>query len=359
MKHWSKLSLLVILPGLLWSDGKMFHRETIPPDIPYQRAILLFQNETQTMILQSKYELPEGSESPEIGWVVPVPGVPELASVESIDAFRLFINISFGTLPKQIHLVHWGIGILALTPIVCLLVHLFLRGLKPTSPKLIWWMNQLKPRSRFFLYAFAFWLLLSIALPGFQKARSSAGVDILHEQQVGRYDAKVIQATDATDLISWLKENGFTFTEEDTNTFSRYIEKGWSFVTATMRTGKDDEMLFVEGLPDPLVLTFSTPQPIYPLALTATGGFDTEVLLYLIGDHEYACERRMELRYAGHLSSYRLAMLQELLPDQHLLFEQPILTKFKQTLTPEEMREDLVFDTVETHRPYREKVLRW
>ena len=117
--------------------------------------------------------------------------------------------------------------------------------------------------------------------------------------------------------------------------------------------------VFPEGMADPLILSFQSPSPIYPLALTATGGFDTEVLLYVFGDKQYECGGRVKLRYSGFTKWDISAILMDYIPDLGIVYTTPILTKFKQTLSPEEMREDLVFEPVAKHKPYRETVWVW
>ena len=57
--------------GHAHADGK-FYGERIPPDIPYQRAFLLFHEGSQTLVLQSKYESTDsGTDANSLGWVVP------------------------------------------------------------------------------------------------------------------------------------------------------------------------------------------------------------------------------------------------------------------------------------------------
>lgn len=81
MKFYRLLIFVMLLAQGVLADGKMY-MEKVLPDIPYQRAIIMFDGGEQTMVLQSKYSEPTSTAS-DMGWVIPLPSVPELASCES------------------------------------------------------------------------------------------------------------------------------------------------------------------------------------------------------------------------------------------------------------------------------------
>ena len=96
------VTALILAPTAAQSmaDGMMFWREEIPPKIPYQRALILFDKGTETLILQSRYEIPKGDGNSTLGWVLPVPAVPEVASMPADMAEDLFMDLSEYSRPR-------------------------------------------------------------------------------------------------------------------------------------------------------------------------------------------------------------------------------------------------------------------
>jgi hypothetical protein len=90
---------------------------------------------------------------------------------------------------------------------------------------------------------------------------------------------------------------------KDTTVFDSYVSKGWCFVVAIINPsrGEEEHMIVSEGLAAPLILRFPHTTPIYPLALTGTGGFDTEILVYLASSEKMTAHDRLTLRFAGEM----------------------------------------------------------
>jgi len=78
--------LVVCLPASALADGKFYSSERVPPGLPYQRALIAHDGGRELLILQSKFE----GEAKDFGWVVPLPSVPELASMDMEACRRLF-----------------------------------------------------------------------------------------------------------------------------------------------------------------------------------------------------------------------------------------------------------------------------
>ncbi len=95
------LIILLVSPvGAARADGKVFAREGVVATIPDQRALIVYENGIQTLVIETRFEASgspaiiqestgearreaskEASARGEFAWVVPVPSVPELFEV--------------------------------------------------------------------------------------------------------------------------------------------------------------------------------------------------------------------------------------------------------------------------------------
>ena len=377
-----KLVLLLVLAALLagsvpvLADGVFYWTESIPPEIPYQRALLIFDGSYETLIVQSKYRMSSAA-TDEFGWVVPVPSVPELASVDSGMADALFYELGDESQPSvtRVSDAVWGLvgvtGVFIAPAAGILLLLLVVASFFTPSLELIRRRRKLFAIMSVLLLFIAAISIFAVALfvynPYARPMYDSGGyaVDVIREEQVGIYNVQVLKAGDAGELLGWLSENGFQFDEEDRRVFDDYLRRGWCFVVARVdpRRGAGGRSTD-EGLVAPLILRFPTVAPVYPLALTATAGSDTQVLLYVLGENKWQNDGRLELEYAGnvHLSLLE-AVCREALPDMPTgcFAYGPLsyLCKFKGTLTPVQMAEDMVFGPAQDDEPYRKHITMW
>lgn len=355
-------SLFVVLAGTSLADGRMFWPEKVPPSIPYQRALILFHAGIETLIVQSKYEVPKDTaEAESIGWVVPIPTPPKVTSLSTQDSWQLFWDLDFASRPRVTSVSRVTVAILILMATVLAVVALLLSLATFLTSALPWVRRRRGKVSRYAAYTLVVcaWTAL-VASPALGLGGSSP-VDVLSEQQVGIYDVQVIRSDDATALIDWLNDHHFQFSPEDTAVFAAYIARNWCFVVARINphASQKPEEIAYEGLAAPLVLQFASDSPVYPMALTGTGKHDTEVLLYVASDHKLICDNRLTLRSAGLRETSPLDSLRNIdsvvIDPDHYRY----LCKFRDRLTPAQMAEDIVFRPAPDDEPYRERVVRW
>lgn len=355
--------ILVNLCAHVMADGKMYWRETVPPTIPYQRALILYRDGTETLVLQSKYEIPENPETASLGWVVPVPAVPEVASMDAVNARYLFMSLGLRSRPQVINVISTIfvslVSGLAATSIAILLLCLF----SYFTPLPTFKRNKDK------LASYAVATLIVCILLGFFMIPSlgkSIGVDVISEHRVGVYDVRVVKSDNAEELIAWLNTNEFKFGEEDQTAFDNYISRGWCFVVANINptSEQSERQVESEGMAAPLILRFACDKPVYPVLLTGTGGYDTEILIYLAAETKMTCNDRLTLRFSGEISDDYFApyLLGAVEPAGFFTAENLLcsyLCKFRDTLTAEQMKEDITFAPAGDSAPYRERIITW
>jgi hypothetical protein len=347
------------------ADGKMFWREKVPPKIPYQRALILYRDGTETLVLQSRYEIPKTGEKTKLGWVVPVPAVPEIASMPAETARHMFMYLSMNSRPRETRIGAMLFGALFLGVAGISLITLLLCLVSFVVPMPSWFKHNRGRLARYSMFGLLLCLLAGVLLPSLASARGSFGVDVITEQRVGIYDVRVVRSDDANGLISWLNTNSFSFAEQDAATFDSYVSKGWCFVVAIINPTahqKEGEIV-AEGLAAPLILRFPHASPIYPLALTGTGGYETEILIYFASERKMSAGGSLTLRYAGPMYDGNIKILSRAVepgdffgPD---VMEYPYLCKFKDRLIPAQMNQDIVFRAAGDENPYREHVVKW
>ena len=359
--------LFLGLGGMVWADGKMFWRESVPPEIPYQRALIAHRDGIQTMVLQSKYEMPSmpGEPLQALGWVVPLPSVPEVASMPAYVADQMFLHLEILTKPAFVRHRDIVFTVLLLCCLIGPPIYLILM-LFPKAPA---WLVPRDQTRREALPRILFWfffvsLLIGVAIPAFTRTRSASGIEILEEKQVGFYDVKVIRGDNPGGLIAWLNDAGFHYGQEDKAVFAEHILREGCFVVAMLNPGDGTPAAEIvsNGLAAPLILRFPHPVPMYPLALTGTGGFDTEVLLYVATDTPVWAGDRITLRYFddnGHRFQDQFGLIApETFFEDHLLSFK-YLAKFRDRLHPEQMKEDLQFQPFPEAQPFRETIRTW
>jgi hypothetical protein len=359
--------LSIALPVALWvsaalADGKVYWGQRIPPQVPFQRAVILFKDGDETLTIQSRIYAGEGAATNAVlGWVVPVPAVPALAAMEDDTGWQMFHRLAWQSGPRVIRLREIISAVLFVGGLASMAVGLLL-------------LVACSPQSRLWSYRPVFDKMVFLGLltagvtffsPAFLNGRATKGiegVDVLDARDVGIYETRTIRSDSSDALVEWLTAAGFRFEASDRATFDHYISNNWCFVTAMVRADMSAEAraASLDGLLHPLVLRFKTPVPIYPLALTGTIGTPTEVLLYVLSDKRWQTDR-MKLHFAGEippLSTFQSPGYGKL-PFSGWEMDVKYLCRFRATLAPEAMRKDLVLEPAPNNRTYRERLVKW
>ncbi|MEW6356211.1 MAG: DUF2330 domain-containing protein [Planctomycetota bacterium] len=355
------LAAVLLCGGIVFADGKFYrHYERIPPNVPYQRALLLFDGQTETLLLQSKYEVEDSKTASALGWVVPLPAVPGLATMSVETVNDLFHSLNLHSQPEVTLIRRIVSDVILCISLLLLLVALLLCALSRRFRIL----EAAAPRPGF-LGCVLLLLLVVIFLFPTTLGGVRQYVEVLVAEQVGIYDVKVVKSDRADALIVWLNENKFKFDDSDREAFGKYIGRGWCFVVAKVNPSSKTQAhkIAMQGLAAPLIMRFPTEKAVYPLALTGTGGQPTEILLYTATRQKMTTDGRLELWFAGQsrgswLESYAGDVEPKgfIAPSKEAL---SCLCKFKGTLTPDQMRDDLYLANAPDNVPYQKHITRW
>lgn len=358
--------LLVFGSGQVFADGKMYIQlEDVSTSIPYQRAAIFFDEGEQTLILQSQYEIPNQSENTALAWIVPLPSVPEIESTDAdlIERYP-FLYLDIMTAPKTTSVLGilmigfaflWLACLIAAPTLLILTFFIKNEGFRKFTERVTTPVAIIT-----FVGLFLFFGSFFFASAG----KSATSVEVIKSKKAGIHDVRVIKAESAGDLIEWFNRYGFQSGPEDKEAIQAYIDRGWCFVASRIEHISDpqDPSKVSNHLLAPLILTFKTPRPVYPTALTATGGYDTEILIYLGTMTPFNTSAPIQLR--GHEIHPHMDVEYAIGTEENDSIDSRTvrfkhLSKYKSTLTPEQMEKDIVFEPSEALPEYREHKIRW
>jgi hypothetical protein len=230
---------------------------------PTQKAIILYDQGQEDMVLQVKYEGP----AEEFGWLIPVPGLPEV-SKGSMDCFYELSEMTQRQFDGRRSL-GWGRG---------------------------------------------------------RSASADAGVNVIKIETVGAYEVAVLSASTSKNLKGWLDAHHFAFPKEKQKVLDGYVRKHWYFVAAKIDPTQDGFILrdgppknepasrgisptirkqISNGELHPLVLRFPSEKCVFPLAISAVNGRPSEVSLYVLSSEPLINRAIFDERFAAY--SQRLA----------------------------------------------------
>lgn len=343
------LAWLVVCPLHAAADGKGFPAQAIAeiPKIPSQRAIIVWKDGVETLVVESALDTP----SSEVGWVLPLPAAPTKLDVAHAGILTSMSSCQSPSIVADLAIfrkIAFAVGILVVPgALVTLLV------------------RDARKRRRMRRVAYAgvvigvlVWAaLLAPALSSKSAglgASASTGVDIVASKRVGNYEATVLRAATADALDAWLTGGGLRGLDAaDRRAVDDYIKRKWCFVVARLR--KDVE----KATPHPIQATFAAAAPVYPMKLTGlSGSAKTRVELFVIADRQaraehFECIVADRYRREGgrlNLAAYYVSGRGDLIigsPDAcELMWRGCVVTALTADLTPRQMDRDVELSLV-------------
>ncbi|MFA4985151.1 MAG: DUF2330 domain-containing protein [Candidatus Brocadiia bacterium] len=321
MHKWGFATILVLAVFLPWrfshADGFFFpSHEVKKPDMPQQRAIIVYRNGVERLIIESAFQ----GESGQYAWVIPVPSEPLEIKKASYPLFKTMFydsrqrvqGIGFDT---PMHLIFLGLlALITLLWSMALLTHrssLFATGASATLLALsmfiaisssVGWLflpcifflallilRNVLPRLTALLsyLPFAFFLFCGLFAFGMggRGINDVPGTTVVSVQAIGDYDVTTLRADNPGALDAWLTAGGFQALGQDgLRIAGDYIAEKWCFVVGKLR--KADSRL---SAPSPIEIAFKTDAPVYPMRLTSLSGGPLYVDLMVISDRPFEC----------------------------------------------------------------------
>lgn len=95
------------------------------------------------------------------------------------------------------------------------------------------------------------------------EAQEAPRVTVLETKEVAGFNATVLEATDASELVRWLKENGYDFSPRIAEWARPYVARGWKFTAlkvAKDKRGAESKQVAAAALR----ISFKTDRPLFP-----------------------------------------------------------------------------------------------
>lgn len=187
-------------------------------------------------------------------------------------------------------------------------------------------------------------------------SRGVPPVTVLSRQNIGPFDVANLAATDATALKTWLDENGFPLDPRTAEILAPNIEENWTFVAVRVQPELASQQL--QGDLAPLAIAFDSPELVYPMRSTALADNPQTVVLYILADHRVEKNTAFgasRVSYANWIEPSSLAANSPLAPYVERRY---FLTKYMDSVNPQQVDDDFNFTFAAQDTPYREVIIR-
>ncbi len=150
----------------------------------------------------------------------------------------------------------------------------------------------------------------------------------------------IISSDTSSALIDWLNKNGYTFPQDAGQVISYYIGRQYYFIAMKVKKENSNNPTYYMGI-KPIHIHFSTDTIIYPLRISSIStAAQTEVLLYIFDRRSWEYPK-FSIEYSSYLKPEDYAEFSSLY--KLLNGKSFYLTKVRALLSPDDMREDIVF----------------
>ncbi len=194
-------------------------------------------------------------------------------------------------------------------------------------------------------------------------AAPTGRVDVIESVLVGYYNTLVIAADDASVLTDSLTAWGFLHTENlvaATEALAHYVKKSWYFVAMKVDStaladlyAKRAPYIYYGGGLDPVRLTFSSPEIVYPMKISAfSADQNTSVHLYVNSDHRLTFTGAATW-FASRITQSELNQLGNCPTLAGRLQDGDFLTKLNRAYTPAQMTEDVILTRAANDNEYQ------
>ena len=214
-----------VAPKFVWDKHKDINE-------PAQKAILVYDNGREDLILQVKYDGPVE----EFGWLIPVPNLPTVQK----GSMKCFYELSRYT-------------------------------------QKLWERPVYATRS-------ASQDLASLSAGNKQEPP----VKVIEIKTVGAYDVAVLSTKDAGALKNWLETDHFYFPTNKTDVLDVYVKQHWYFIAVKVNLGQglwgtiSSRLKLASGELHPLQISFASDHCVYPLKISSVNGQPSEVQIYVL-----------------------------------------------------------------------------
>lgn len=175
----------------------------------------------------------------------------------------------------------------------------------------------------------------------------AGGVNVLGEDVLGGYQVARLAAEDGAALRTWLDTNGYSLPPAAQPIIEAYVADGWSFVAVKLAAGG-------AGSLDPLRISYTSEQRVYPLRLGALADAPVSVDLYVL-DAGRAEATELQTAFAAPVAALDPAPPAALAP---LLGEADYLTHLRvRALDPGGITDDVVVRAAPTDEPFRDEIV--